>query len=136
MTKNPFARAVPAALLAAVLSASAMTVPALADVKDYRFELVQQEAKVGEAVVAVRLVDKRSGKAVPDAVIFAKRLDMAPDSMEEMVTKLEQVPSTEPGVYRFKAKLSMAGGWRLSLGAKVQGETGTVEDKLVFQAVK
>ncbi|MBY0254159.1 MAG: FixH family protein [Methylobacterium organophilum] len=136
MTKNPFARAVPAALLGAALSASTMTLPALADIKDYRFELVQQEAKVGEAVVAVRLVDKRSGKPVPDAVIFAKRLDMAPDSMEEMVTKIEQVPSTEPGVYRFKAKLSMAGGWRLSLGAKVQGETGTVEDKLVFQAIK
>ena len=136
MTKNPFARAVPAALLGAALSASTMTLPALADIKDYRFELVQQEAKVGEAVVAVRLVDKRSGKPVPDAVIFAKRLDMAPDSMEEMVTKIEQVPSTEPGVYRFKAKLSMAGGWRLSLGAKVQGETGTVEDKLVLQAAK
>jgi len=136
VTKNPFARAVPAALLGAALSASTMTLPALADIKDYRFELVQQEAKVGEAVVAVRLVDKRSGKPVPDAVIFAKRLDMAPDSMEEMVTKIEQVPSTEPGVYRFKAKLSMAGGWRLSLGAKVQGETGTVEDKLVFQAIK
>jgi hypothetical protein len=30
----------------------------------------------------------------------------------------------------------MAGNWRLSLGAKVQGEIGTVEDKLVFQAVK
>ena len=136
MTKNPFARAVPAALLGALLSASAMTAPALADIKDYQFQLVQQEAKVGEAIVAVRLVDKRSGKPVPDAVIFAKRLDMAPDSMDEMVTKIEQVPSTEPGVYRFKAKLSMAGGWRLSLGAKVQGETGTVEDKLVFQAVK
>jgi len=136
VTKNPFARAVPAALLGAVLSASALTVPARADIKDYQFQLVQQEAKVGEAIVAVRLVDKRSGKPVPDAVIFAKRLDMAPDSMDEMVTKIEQVPSTEPGVYRFKAKLSMAGGWRLSLGAKVQGETGTVEDKLVFQAVK
>lgn len=136
MTKNPFARAVPAALFGAVLSALALTVPARADIKDYHFQLVQQEAKVGEAVVSVRLVDKRTGKPVPDAVIFAKRLDMAPDSMEEMVTKLEQVPSTEPGIYRFKAKLSMAGGWRLSLGAKVQGEQDTVEDRLVFQAVK
>ena len=27
----------------------------------------------------VRLVDKTTGKAVPDAVIFATRLDMAPD---------------------------------------------------------
>ncbi|MGU3541386.1 FixH family protein [Methylobacterium sp. A52T] len=136
MTKNLFARAVPAALLGAVLSTSALTVTARADIKDYQFQLVQQVAKVGEAVVSVRLVDKRTGKPVPDAVIFAKRLDMAPDSMEEMVTKLEQVPSTEPGIYRFKAKLSMAGGWRLSLGAKVQGEDGTVEDRLVFQAVK
>jgi hypothetical protein len=136
VTKNPFARAVPAALLGAALAASALTVPARADIKDYQFQLVQQEAKVGEAIVAVRLVDKRTGKRVPDAVIFAKRLDMAPDSMDEMITKIEQVPSTEPGIYRFKAKLSMAGGWRLSLGAKVQGENGTVEDRLVFQAVK
>ena len=136
MTKNPFARALSAALLGAALSASATILPAQADIKDYQFQLVQQEAKVGEAVVAVRLIDRRTGKPVPDAVIFAKRLDMAPDSMEEMITRLEQLPSTEPGVYRFKAKLSMAGGWRLSLGAKVQGETGTVEDKLVFQAVK
>jgi hypothetical protein len=134
VTQTPFARALPAALLGAVLSAA--TVPALADIKDYQFQLVQQDAKVGETVVAVRLVDKRSGKPVPDAVIFAKRLDMAPDSMEEMVTRIEQIPSTEPGIYRFKAKLSMAGGWRLSLGAKVQGETGTVEDKLVFQAIR
>ncbi|GJD35360.1 FixH family protein [Methylobacterium aerolatum] len=136
MTKNTLARALAAALPGAVLAVAAPTLPALADIKDYGFQLVQQEAKVGEAIVAVRLVDKRTGKPVPDAVIFAKRLDMAPDSMEEMVTKLEQVPSTEPGIYRFKAKLSMAGGWRLSLGAKVQGETGTVEDRLVFQAVR
>ncbi|WP_449409429.1 FixH family protein [Methylobacterium komagatae] len=136
MPKNPFARALSAALLGPAFSASATILPAHADIKDYQFQLVQQEAKVGETVVAVRLIDKRTGKPVPDAVIFAKRLDMAPDSMEEMVTRLEQLPSTEPGIYRFKAKLSMAGGWRLSLGAKVQGETGTVEDKLVFQAVK
>jgi hypothetical protein len=30
----------------------------------------------------------------------------------------------------------MAGHWQLSLGAKVQGETGTVENKLVIQADK
>jgi hypothetical protein len=133
---NPFARPLSAALLVAVLSVPALTSSALADIKDYRFELVQQEAKVGDAVLSVRLLDKRSGKPVPDAVIFAKRIDMAPDSMDEMTSKIEQLPTTEPGVYRFKAKLTMAGGWRLSLGAKVQSETGTVEDKLVFKAVK
>jgi len=134
VTQKTFSRAVSAAMLGAALSAAAL--PALADIKDYHFELVQQEAKVGEAVLSVRLLDKRSGKSVPDAVIFAKRIDMAPDSMDEMTSKIEQLPTTEPGVYRFKAKLTMAGGWRLSLGAKVQGETGTVEDRLVFKAVK
>ncbi|WP_244424890.1 FixH family protein [Methylobacterium nodulans] len=109
---------------------------ARADIKDYEFQLVKNEVKQGDATLDVRLVDKRTGKPVPDAVIFAKRIDMAPDSMEEMTSKIEQLPSPEPGIYRFKAKLSMAGGWRLSLGAKVQGETGTVENKLVLKAVK
>ena len=59
---------------------------------------------------------------------------MAPDGMPTMTAPLEQVPSTEPGIYRFKTNLTMAGGWRLSLGAKVQGETGTVENKLVLKA--
>ncbi|GEP01528.1 FixH family protein [Methylobacterium haplocladii] len=131
MTKNIFARAIAAALLGAVLAG-----PASADTKDYEFQLIRQEAKVGEAMLEVRLVDKRTSKPVPDAVIFAKRIDMAPDSMEEMTSKIEQVSTVEPGVYRFKAKLTMAGGWRLSLGAKVQGETGTVEGKLVLKAVK
>ena len=136
MTKNTLARPLKAALLGAVLSVPALTSSAFADTKNYQFQLVQQEAKVGDAVLAVRLVDKRSGKPVTDAVVFAKRLDMAPDAMEEMATKVEQVPSTEPGIYRFKAHLGMQGRWRLSLAAKVEGETGTVEDKLIVRAAK
>ena len=46
------------------------------------------------------------------------------------------MPGAEPGTYRFKATFGMAGRWQLSLGAKVQGETGTVENKLVIQADK
>ena len=52
-----------------------------------------------------------------------------------MTPRIDQLPSTEPGVYRFKTNLSMAGRWQLSLGAKVQGETGTVQSKLVLKAV-
>jgi hypothetical protein len=131
MTKNVPTRALSAALLGLALIG-----PASADIKDYEFQLVRDEMRMGEATVDVRLVDRRTGKPVPDAVIFAKRIDMAPDSMEEMVSKIEQVPASEPGVYRFKTKLTMAGGWRLSLGAKVKGETGTVESKLVLKATK
>jgi hypothetical protein len=108
--------------------------PASADIKDYEFQLVQSEAKKGDATIAVRLLNKKTGKTVPDAVIIAKRIDMAPDGMAEMATKIEQVPSTEPGVYRFKANLSMEGRWQLSLGAKVQGEVATLQGKLVLKA--
>jgi hypothetical protein len=125
-----------AALAALVgLSWAAIASHALADVKDFEFKLVQSEVKKGDATVAVRLTNKKTGKAVPDAVISAKRIDMAPDGMATMDSPLEALPSTEPGVYRFKTNLSMEGRWQLSLGAKVQGETGTVQSKLVLKVV-
>ncbi|MBR1208119.1 MULTISPECIES: FixH family protein [unclassified Bradyrhizobium] len=107
---------------------------ARADVKDYEFQLVDKTVKKGDAVISVRLIHKPDNKPVPDAVIFATRLDMAPEGMETMKTTIEPMPSTEPGVYKFKAAVTMEGGWQLSLGAKVQGETGTVESKLVLKA--
>jgi YtkA-like len=106
-----------------------------AEIRDYEFRLVKAEMKKGDAEVAVRLVNKKTGKLVPNAVIFAKRIDMAPDGMEMMASSIEQLPSTEPGVYRFKTELSMQGRWQLSLGAKLQGENGSVENKLVVTAV-
>ena len=123
-----------AALVAATTLTAFATTPSRADVKDYEFQLVQNEAKKGEAIIAVRLLNKKTGKTVPDAVISAKRIDMAPDGMAEMAPRIDQMPSAEPGVYRFKANLSMEGRWQLSLGAKVQGETGTVQSKLVLKA--
>jgi hypothetical protein len=110
---------------------------ARADIKDYEFQLVDQAIKAGpDKINTVRLINKTTGKPVPDAVIFATRLDMAPDGMQEMATKVTPMPGTEPGTYRFKATFGMAGRWQLSLGAKVQGETGTVENKLVITAQK
>ena len=123
-----------AAIGAALLAAMAAT--ALADSRDYEFQLVDKEVKQGEATIAVKLVHKPSGRPIPDAVIFAKRIDMGPDGMEMMDSPIEAVASTEPGVYRFKTKLTMAGNWALSLGAKVQGETGTVENKLILKATQ
>jgi hypothetical protein len=136
MTLGTFSRAALAAALIVIAIGGVSTV-ALADIKDYKFELLDQSVQVGpDKVIAVRLVNAETGKPVPDAVIFASRLDMAPDGMQEMATKLMPIPSTEPGTYKFKATLSMAGRWQLSLGAKVQGETGTVQNKLVITAQK
>ncbi|MDE2602011.1 MAG: FixH family protein [Bradyrhizobium sp.] len=124
--------------LGAALFAAAMlgTAPAaLADIQDYEFQLVDQTVQAGpDKIVTVRLINKKTGKPVSDAIIFASRLDMAPDGMQEMATKVTPMSGTEPGTYRFKATFGMAGRWQLSLGAKVQGETGTVEGKLVVTA--
>lgn len=124
---------------AALLGLTIMGAPklAFADIKDYEFQLIEPSVQAGaDRIVTVRLVNKKTGKAVPDAVIFASRLDMAPDGMQEMVTKVTSMPGTEPGTYRFKASFSMAGRWQLSLGAKVQGEAGTVQNKLLVTAQK
>jgi len=129
------ARAFRAALIAAAIGGASTT--AFADIKDYKFELVDQTVQAGpDKVITVRLMNTKTGKPVSDAVIFATRLDMAPDGMQEMATKIAPVPGAEPGTYKFKATFGMAGRWQLSLGAKVQGETGTVENKLVITAQK
>ena len=126
-----------AALVALIGLGIAGPTAAFADIKDYEFQLVEPTVKVGtDRVFTVRLLNKKTGQPVPDAVIFATRLDMAPDAMEEMVTKVTPVPAGEPGSYSFKARFSMEGRWQLSLGAKVQGETGTVDNKLVITAQK
>jgi hypothetical protein len=133
MKANPFSRSLRLALTGAVVTCGATG--AFADIRNYEFKLVEPTVKAGpDKTIAVKLVDKTTGKPVPDAVIFATRLDMAPDGMQEMATKIERVPGAEPGTYTFKATFGMAGRWQLSLGAKVQGETGTVENKLVIQA--
>lgn len=133
---NPWIKSGAVTALLSVVLSSGLPAVSFADMKDYEFQLVQNEMKKGDgAIVAVRLVNKKSGKAVPDAVIFAKRIDMAPDAMQEMAAPLEQLPSTESGIYRFKTNLMMEGRWRLSLGAKVQGEEGTVASQLIIKAV-
>ena len=134
---NPWIKSGAIPALLSVVLLTGMPSKSLADVNDYEFQLVDQAIKTGpDKIITVRLINKASGKPVPDAVIFATRLDMAPDGMQEMATKVTPMPGTEPGTYRFKATLSMAGRWQLSLGAKVQGETGTVENKLVITAQK
>lgn len=102
---------------------------------DYAFEPVSADVKNAAGTdIAVRLVHKPSGKPVPGAVLFRTRLDMSPDNMADMQAKLEAAPSSEPGVYHFKAGFDMAGRWALKIMAKVPGETETVEGSVVFTA--
>jgi YtkA-like len=135
MKTSRYPRAFRAALISVAMAGSGTI--AYADIKDYRFELVDQTVEAGpDKVVTVRLTNTKTGKPVPDAVIFARRLDMAPEGMQEMAAKIVPTPAGEPGTYSFRASFGMAGRWQLSLGAKVQGETGTVENTFVITAQK
>jgi hypothetical protein len=109
--------------------------PAKSNPNDYAFEPVSAQVRNGSgSELAVRLVHKPTGKPVAGAVIIRTRLDMSPDQMEAMTAKHEALPSSEPGVYRFKADLTMEGGWALKLMAKVQGEQETVTGTVIFKA--
>src|SRR4051794_12025219 len=133
MKTSTFARAVRAALIAATIAGTSTA--AWADIKDYKFELVDQSVQAGpDKVITVRLVNTKSGKPVHDAVIFASRLDMAPDGMQEMATKVTPMPGTEPGTYRFKATFGMAGRRLPSLRADRHWATRPREYKPVRPA--
>ncbi len=133
MTINLLARAARHALV--IIFTLALAPAAFAGAKDYEFQPVAADVKNGSgSEVAIRLVNKLTGKPVEGAVLFRTRLDMSPDSMDEMTAKHVAMPGSEPGVYRFKADFTMAGGWAFKVQAKVPGEAETIEGSVVFQA--
>jgi hypothetical protein len=105
----------------------AMATKALAAAQDYRFEAAGPLAKSGKAtIVKIRLVHLPDGRPVIGAVIFQTRFDMGPDGMGSMTVPAKVVPASEPNVYQLELEPPMGGNWALSLSAKVQGETETV----------
>lgn len=111
------------------------TLQAIASAADYEFQPVTVDVKSGpESEFAVRLVHKPTSKPVEGAIISSTRLDMSPDSMGEMTAKHAAMPSIEAGIYRFRADLTMAGGWAFRLHANVPGESETIEGTVVFHA--
>jgi hypothetical protein len=118
-----------AAFAYAITTAFGLTVPpaALAAAQDYRFEVAGPPAKSGKAtIVKIRLVHLPDGEPVTGAVIFQTRFDMAPEGMATMTAPAKVVRASDANLYRLELEPSMGGNWALSLSAKVQGETETV----------
>lgn len=132
-----FSRSACSALGAALLTLSALAATAVAAPTDYRFELAQaQPAGPGKTDLTVRLIHVPDKKPVAGAVLFETKADMTPEGMADMSGKVTPVPADQPGLYHFQVETGMAGKWRLTLGAKVQGETGTVRGTVPFAAAK
>ena len=120
-------------ILLAHIFALGLAQSALAAATDYAFKLVEPETQKGAGtLITIALTDLRTNAPVPNAVIFATRLDMAPEGMEGMTTPLEALVSGIPGRYQFRADLAMAGNWRFQIAAKVQGEVETVQAALIL----
>lgn len=106
-----------------------------ADAGDYEFRPQGAEVRTEPGTeLSVLLVHKASGQPVIGAIVFRTRLDMSPDGMGTMTAETAAVGTIEPGLYRFRADLTMAGRWALKLMAKVQGEPETIEATIVFTA--
>ena len=123
-------------LAAAFAVAATLAAPtAFAGARDYALDLVETTRPVGAgAILTVRLTDLRTRTPVADAVIFATRMDMAPDGMQTMTAPVTALPTEAPGLYRFATDLTMAGNWRFSVAAKLQGEAETIKAELTLQA--
>src|ERR1700719_1180705 len=121
---------------AAIFTASTLVAAyGLAAPNDYRFELVHaQPVGPGKTTVTIRLVHLPDSTPVAGAVLFESKTDMGPGGMAEMTGKVSPLPSDQPGIYRFQIETGMTGKWALNLGAKVQGEAGTVRGNLVYEA--
>lgn len=127
----------PLALLAAIAGFAGATFPIpslLAAASDYTFEIVDANAVVGDTPVTLRLLDA-NGEPVEAAVVYALRLDMAPDGMAAMTAPVQPVEELGDGQYRFRADFMMEGSWRLLIAAKVQGETETVTADLPLEVL-
>lgn len=111
--------------------------PAFASAADYRFEVIAATpAGPGKTDVTVRLVHLPDSKPVPGAVIFETHADMGPEGMPTMPGDVTPGAAQPAGTYRFQVATAMAGGWALTLSAKIQGERETVKQTVTFKAVK
>lgn len=120
---------------AATLTVAAAAMPLSAGPDDYAFEPVSRNIRLADdAELAFRLIHKPTGTPVQQAVLLRTRLDMSPDDMAEMTTNHAAQASPEPGVYKFSARITMAGGWALSVAARVPGETEVIRGTVIFKA--
>ncbi|MFI4987101.1 MAG: FixH family protein [Alphaproteobacteria bacterium] len=125
------------AAIALAMVLSSAPVSSWAAAKEYKFELVSAKpAGAGKNDVTVRLVHVPDAKPVAGAVIIEAKTDMGPSGMAEMPGKVTPPTTDENGVYRFQTENGMAGKWALTIAAKVQGETETVQGTVDYTVGK
>ena len=107
---------------------------AIAAPEDYEFKVIETDLPQGDdAILTVAVTDVRTRAPVTNAVIFATRLDMAPDGMATMTSPVAALASDIPGQYRFQADLGMAGAWRFSIAVHLDAETEVIRREIILR---
>ncbi len=102
-----------------------------------RWEAVTADVPVGEAVrIEVRLIGEDGTPITAPATVTATRLDMGPDGMAGMTTRIEPIASDQPGILAFEADFTMAGRWALTLTATVEGQAQPIAGTVTFTAAE
>ena len=122
---TPFlrSRAVKAALIG--VAVTGFSTLARADIRDYEFQLVDQTIKAGpDRTIDVRLVNKTTGKPVPDAVIFAgPKAMLSADVPQE---DLRRIGDIECPVFYMNYNLNpQAVPWKDSISHAIRAFKGT-----------
>lgn len=127
-----------AAVAASVLTLLAHIAAAGAAAAEYRFEVVgvPEASASGKSIVTLRLTHIPDGKPVAGAIVIQTHADMSPEKMKDMTAPVKALPATDPGLYRFEIEPGMAGGWALTVAAKVQGEAETVRGDVTVKLAK
>ena len=107
---------------------------AIAAPEDYEFKVIETDLPQGDdAILTVVVTDARTQAPVTNAVIFATRLDMAPDGMATMTSPVAALASDIPGQFRFQADLGMAGAWRFSIAVHLDAETEVIRREIILR---
>jgi len=123
--------------LGVVVAGAAVSAPAFAAAKDYRFELFgKPQASGGKDVVQIRLLHGPDGKPVSDAVLIKTKADMAPDGMATMTAPVKTLSAGKSGAYRFEIAPGASGKWAIRLAAKAPGEAEIVRGVVTVDLVK
>jgi hypothetical protein len=113
---------------------SALTAAVFAAGTDYKVQAVAPEIRPGESSDMAITITDGTGKNVPNARITGVKLDMAMQGMGDMAMPVKQVVSPNKGEYHFVGNIMHSGAWKLTVTARIPGESDPVTATVVLTA--
>ncbi|MBI3452740.1 MAG: efflux RND transporter periplasmic adaptor subunit [Rhodospirillales bacterium] len=123
--------------VATLVAALLILFPGLSGAAAQTWEAVNPQIAVGKNIrLEVRLVEA-DGKAIARLVTAkSTRLDMGPDGMATMTSRLKPVATTTSGALAFETDIVMAGRWALTISGTPAGQSTPISGMVIFTATE